>query len=112
MNANARFVLQTVSRRVLGRTLAARCTHLDQIHDVTPSTRDGCEDCLKIGGTWVHLRLCLTCGHVGCCDNSKNRHATRHFRDVGHPIIRSFERGEDWRWCYLDEVLLDDARTS
>jgi len=80
-----------------------------QIREVTPSTLDGCEDCLKIGDTWVHLRLCLTCGHVGCCDNSKNKHATGHFQAVGHPIIRSFEPHEDWCWCYVDEVLLEQT---
>ena len=81
------------------------CTHLDQIHDVTPSAK-GCEDCLKIGGTWVHLRMCLTCGHVGCCDHSPNRHATKHYHDTGHPIVRSQEPGETWRWCYLDQELV------
>jgi uncharacterized UBP type Zn finger protein len=78
------------------------CTHLSSIRDVKPHSK-GCEDCLKIGDTWVHLRLCLTCGHVGCCDSSKNKHASKHWAGVGHPIIRSFERGEDWRWCYPDE---------
>ena len=82
------------------------CTHRDQIRDVEPSTRDGCEDCLKTGGRWVHLRLCLTCGHVGCCDSSPNRHATKHFRDEGHPIVQSLEPGETWRWCYVDEVIV------
>jgi uncharacterized UBP type Zn finger protein len=82
------------------------CTHLDQIHDVTPSTTAGCEDCLKIGAHWVHLRECLSCGHVGCCDSSPNRHATAHFHESTHPIIQSFEPGEDWRWCYLDETLV------
>ena len=81
------------------------CTHLDQIHDVTPSAK-GCEDCLKIGGTWVHLRMCLTCGHVGCCDHSPNRHATKHYHDTGHPIVRSLEKGETWRWCYVDQELV------
>lgn len=81
------------------------CSHLDQIHDVTPSA-DGCEDCLKIGDTWHHLRLCLTCGHVGCCDSSKNKHATAHFHETGHPIVQSFERGEDWAWCYVDNIIL------
>jgi uncharacterized UBP type Zn finger protein len=79
------------------------CKHLNQIRDVTPSA-DGCEDCLKIGASWVHLRLCLECGHVGCCDSSPNRHATKHFRKTNHPIIRSFEPGESWRWCYVDET--------
>ena len=77
--------------------------HLKKIHDVTPSA-DGCEDCLRTGGSWVHLRLCLTCGHVGCCDSSPGRHATKHFQKTRHPIIQSFEPGEDWRWCYIDQV--------
>ncbi len=88
--------------------MAKRCTHLDQIQDVTPSA-NGCEDCLKIGDTWVHLRLCLSCGHVGCCDDSKNKHATRHFHATNHPIIQSFEPGEDWIWCYIDQVMLEPA---
>lgn len=79
------------------------CTHVDQIREVRPSAK-GCEDCLRTGDEWVQLRLCLTCGHVGCCDSSKNQHATKHFRSTQHPIIRSFEKGEDWRWCYVDEV--------
>jgi uncharacterized UBP type Zn finger protein len=82
-----------------------RCTHLDQIYDVRP-TAQGCEECLQMGDTWVHLRECLTCGHVGCCDNSKNKHARKHFHAAGHPIIRSFERGETWRWCYIDTTLI------
>jgi uncharacterized UBP type Zn finger protein len=83
-----------------------RCTHTDQINeDVTPSA-EGCEDCLRMGDTWVHLRECLTCGHVGCCDASKNKHASRHFHATHHPIVRSFQPGEDWRWCYVDEVLV------
>ena len=80
-----------------------RCTHTDQIREVAPKSR-GCEECLAMGDTWVHLRLCLTCGHVGCCDSSKNRHATKHFRGVGHPIVQSMEPGESWRWCYADEI--------
>jgi len=79
------------------------CSHLGTVRDVTPSAA-GCEDCLRIGGQWVHLRLCLECGHVGCCDNSPNRHATTHFEATGHPVIRSFEPGEDWTWCYIDEA--------
>lgn len=79
------------------------CKHLDTIDDVEPSA-DGCEDCLPSGGTWVHLRMCQQCGHVGCCDNSPSRHATAHFGETGHPIIRSFEPGEEWFWCYVDEV--------
>jgi uncharacterized UBP type Zn finger protein len=84
----------------------AVCTHLNEIHKVTPSGK-GCKECLEMGDTWVHLRLCLSCGHVGCCDSSKNKHATAHFRHVKHPIVQSFEPGEDWRWCYADEVFLD-----
>jgi len=83
-----------------------RCTHLDQIHEVTASA-DGCEDCLRTGGSWVHLRLCMSCGHVGCCDNSPGRHATAHFHKSKHPIMKTFEPGERWGWCYVDEVELD-----
>ena len=83
------------------------CRHLDSIRDVRPSTTAGCEDCLRIGGSWVHLRLCMECGHVGCCDSSPNRHATKHYHATSHPIIRSLEPGEDWGWCYDDEVMLE-----
>ena len=82
------------------------CIHLDEIRDVTPSA-DGCEDCLKIGSTWVHLRLCMICGHVGCCDNSPNRHASKHFAATGHPIIRSFEPGEEWGYCFVDDMMFE-----
>ena len=82
-----------------------RCTHLNQIRGVTPSA-NGCEECLQMGDTWMHLRECLICGYVGCCDSSKNKHATKHFLAMGHPIIRSFEPGENWRWCYIDQVLI------
>jgi uncharacterized UBP type Zn finger protein len=87
-------------------TMTEICSHLDQIKPVTPSA-EGCEDCLRIGGVWVHLRLCMTCGHVGCCDSSPNRHATRHFHTTSHPIIKSFQPGEDWGWCYVDELMFD-----
>jgi hypothetical protein len=87
----------------------AQCEHLDQVRDVEPRTPEGCEECLRMGSGWVHLRLCLTCGHVGCCDNSPNRHATAHFRGTGHPIVRSFEPGEDWGWCYVEGVYLRPA---
>jgi len=87
--------------------MAARCTHLGQIH-VKHTTKTGCEDCLKIGDTWVHLRLCLTCGHVGCCDSSKNKHATKHFHATKHPLIRSIEPGEAWLWCYVDNLMLEE----
>jgi uncharacterized UBP type Zn finger protein len=79
------------------------CEHLEHAHEVK-ATSKGCEECLKLGGSWVHLRLCLTCGHVGCCDSSKNKHATKHFHATKHPVIRSFEPGEKWRWCYVDEL--------
>ncbi|MGH9880506.1 MAG: DHA2 family efflux MFS transporter permease subunit [Pyrinomonadaceae bacterium] len=82
------------------------CRHLQQMRPVTPSA-PGCEDCLRIGDTWEHLRLCMTCGHVGCCDSSKNKHATRHFMEVGHPIIKSFQPDEEWGWCYVDELMFD-----
>jgi hypothetical protein len=83
----------------------AACTHLDQIavRELPPSV-EGCEDCLPTGGKWLHLRICLTCGHVACCDDSPNRHATAHAHAASHPIIRSLEPGEDWNWCYVDEV--------
>ena len=84
----------------------ATCTHLSEVHEVTPSAR-GCEDCLKTGGGWVHLRLCTSCGHVGCCDSSPNKHATAHFRQTEHPIIRSFEPGEEWGYCYVDDAYFE-----
>jgi len=87
------------------------CTHLDSIKDVSPVTQ-GCEECLLAGDEWVHLRLCLTCGRVGCCDDSRNRHATKHFHATEHPIIQSLEPGEDWRWCYVDRTLLEQASES
>lgn len=83
-----------------------QCQHLDQIHEVMPSAQ-GCEDCLKTGSWWVHLRLCLTCGHVGCCDSSPNKHATQHFHNTNHPIVKSFERGEEWVWCFVDQVYIE-----
>jgi uncharacterized UBP type Zn finger protein len=85
------------------------CSHKGTIRDVEPRTPDGCEECLASGDHWVHLRLCLSCGHVGCCDSSKNRHATRHFHDTGHPIIRSFEPGEEWAWCFIDGTMMERA---
>jgi uncharacterized UBP type Zn finger protein len=83
-----------------------RCEHFSEIHDVKPSA-DGCEDCLKIGGRWVHLRMCMSCGHVGCCDNSPNRHATKHYHAEDHPIIKSVEPGEDWGFCYPDNQFFE-----
>lgn len=82
------------------------CTHLDQIQVVKPSAI-GCEDCLRRGDEWVHLRICLSCGHVGCCDSSKNRHATKHFSSTDHPIIKSFQPDEEWGWCFVDEIFFE-----
>jgi hypothetical protein len=85
--------------------MSAPCVHLDAIQVLElPGSIPGCEDCLKIGASWVHLRMCQTCGHIGCCDSSPNRHATAHFRAVDHPVVKSAEPGEDWSWCYIDEV--------
>lgn len=84
------------------------CTHLHTMRDVTPSA-DGCEDCLRIGATWVHLRMCTVCGHVGCCDSSPHRHATAHFHATQHPIVRSAEPGEHWIYCYVDDVTMEPA---
>lgn len=87
------------------------CTHLDQVVVDRPDEVEGCEDCLKIGARWMHLRVCRTCGHVGCCDSSPNRHATKHVSQSGHPIVTSMEAGEDWSYCYFDEVafVLEEA---
>ena len=82
------------------------CGHLDQIELVElPAEVAGCEECLASGDRWVHLRMCQTCGHIGCCDSSPNRHATAHFQSTGHPVVRSAEPGEDWSWCYADELM-------
>ena len=85
------------------------CGHVHQVRDVAARTPNGCEECLAAGGRWVHLRLCQECGHVGCCDNSPGKHATKHFHASQHAIIRSFERGEDWSWCYVDELFIEPA---
>ncbi len=87
--------------------MAATCTHLSDISFEIEPHATGCEECLATGGTWLHLRLCMSCGHVGCCDNSPGRHATAHFAADAHPVIRSFEPGEDWWWCYVDELDFD-----
>lgn len=79
------------------------CTHLDQVGDVEPSGA-GCADCIAIAAQWVHLRVCMSCGKVGCCDSSPNRHASAHHRQVGHPIVQSYEPGEDWWWCFDHEL--------
>lgn len=85
------------------------CSHLAQIRHVEPRTPGGCEECLATGDRWVRLRLCLTCGHVGCCDESPNKHATKHYHGSHHPIVRSFEPGEDWGWCYVDQHVFEPA---
>ena len=83
----------------------AVCAHLDQIAVTElPGSIAGCEECLKSGGRWLHLRMCMSCGKIGCCDSSPNRHASAHAAESGHPVIRSAEPGEEWSWCYLDEV--------
>lgn len=84
----------------------AACQHLSQAKDLKPKIH-ACEECIAMGDRWVHLRMCLTCGHVGCCDSSKNKHATKHFHAVHHPVIRSIEPGETWGWCYVDEAAYD-----
>ena len=81
------------------------CAHLDQVSEQTPSDTAGCTDCLRAGGQWVHLRLCLSCGHVGCCDSSPNRHASKHARGTDHPVVASFEPGEDWSYCYVEDAM-------
>lgn len=86
----------------------ATCTHLDMIEEVEPDT-DGCQECLADGGRWVHPRICLTCGHVGCCDSSANQHARAHYQAEDHPLVRSLEEGEEWVWCFEDEVYLEEA---
>ena len=85
--------------------MAGKCTHIEKTRAVPPRT-DGCEECLLTGDDWLHLRLCISCGHVGCCDDSKNKHATAHFDATHHPVIESLEPGEGWRWCYVDEILI------
>ena len=84
--------------------LVKGCSHLSEIRNVDPNTTNGCEGCLTVGDEWVHLRVCDTCGHVGCCNNSKNKHSTRHFLETNHPIIRSLEPGEYWAWCFMDDL--------
>jgi Zn-finger in ubiquitin-hydrolases and other protein len=88
--------------------VAHTCPHVKEIRPVAPNT-EGCEECLTTGDRWVHLRVCLTCGHVGCCDSSKNKHATKHFHASGHPIMKSAEPGESWGWCYIDQIPLDSV---
>ncbi len=85
------------------------CPHVGMIEDVTPSSPDSCNACVELGDTWVQLRICLICGNVGCCDNSKNKHATGHFHSSGHAVLQSYQPGEGWRYCFLDDQMLPDG---
>jgi uncharacterized UBP type Zn finger protein len=85
-----------------------QCRHLSSIQQIEPRTPEGCEECLAVGDSWVHLRLCMSCGHVGCCDNSKNRHARAHAGSTEHPIVRSFEPGESWLYCFVDDAMVGE----
>ena len=102
---NYKFVDTEKAVEFVSEVGAEICSHLDQIKRVYPSA-DGCEDCLRTGDSWVHLRICLTCGHTGCCDSSKNKHAAAHFAECGHPLIKSLEKTDDWAWCYVDNTYL------
>jgi uncharacterized UBP type Zn finger protein len=86
--------------------MSAQCTHLEFIKTDTPHSA-GCEECIALGDSWVQLRLCRTCGHVGCCDSSKNKHATQHYQRTQHPIVSAFEPGQTWSWCYVDELMME-----
>ncbi|HEY6274043.1 MAG TPA: UBP-type zinc finger domain-containing protein [Terriglobales bacterium] len=92
--------------------MARTCTHLTHDLRIVTTDVDVCEDCIKTGDTWVHLRMCTDCGHVGCCDSSKNKHATKHFHHTKHPVMRSIEPGENWTWCYVDEIMGELSRAS
>jgi tellurite resistance protein TerC len=105
LGAIAVIMTASVVASLLFPTPAVNCEHVREASDVPPKT-EGCAECLKLGDQWVHLRLCLACGHVGCCDSSKNKHATAHFESTGHPVIRSMQPGETWKWCYVDRVML------
>jgi uncharacterized UBP type Zn finger protein len=89
--------------------MPTQCSHLSQMRDVRPGTPNGCAECLATGGHWVHLRLCASCGHVGCCDQSPGKHATKHYHASKHPIITSFEPDEDWAYCYADDLFMEPA---
>ena len=91
--------------------MAKACPHFARIK-LTTTDVDVCPECIQMGDTWVHLRLCTECGHVGCCDSSKNKHATKHFHKTKHPVVRSIEPGESWTWCYVDEVMGELTRAS
>ena len=87
----------------------AECPHVREVNIVVPHDVNGCEDCLKTGSWWVHLRACLSCGYVGCCDSSPNKHASKHVKASGHPIAKSMEPGEDWAYCYMDDTFMEPA---
>ena len=84
-----------------------QCEHVKNVDLDIKGNTNGCEECEKIGSDWVHLRLCLTCGHVGCCDNSKNKHGTKNFQSTKHPVIKSYEPQENWKWCFVDHVFIE-----
>ncbi len=88
-----------------------QCTHLEGLSPVHPDSDEGCSECLALGDTWVHLRMCLTCGHVACCNDSKNTHAQKHYEATGHPVMRSIEPGETWMWCYDDRMIIRPERS-
>lgn len=105
---NAREYETLLSQEKLRKNIMAeQCTHLSEIKNPAPRTPGGCEECLKTGDSWVHLRLCEMCGHVGCCDSSKNKHATKHFHVTQHAIVKSLEPGEDWGYCYADDLFYE-----
>lgn len=89
-----------------------QCPHLEELNDAVTSATEGCAECLESGSSWVQLRMCTSCGHVGCCDSSRNRHATRHFQETGHPIIRAYDRAEGWLWCYVDRMMVERETSS
>lgn len=109
MSTEMELAFQLRSRIPGDLSMSMQCTHLDTAHKVAPRTPHGCEECLVAGSTWIHLRLCLACGHVGCCDDSRNKHATLHFHATKHALMRSFEDGEDWGRCFVDEVFQEPA---
>jgi hypothetical protein len=102
LRSTVRFALKRIYG---GPVTSGKCTHLAQIRNVTRQS-EGCERCLALGDTWVHLRICMVCGQVGCCDSSKNKHAHAHAHELDHQIARSVEPGEDWLWCYADELIV------
>lgn len=87
--------------------MSRSCRHLNQIKDVTPQTPNGCGECMESGDTWVSLRMCLTCGHIGCCDSSKNKHATKHFHETHHALMKPYKDDAKWKWCYIDEMVIE-----